>query len=121
MPTITCERTRINQVFSNLITNAIKFIGEREDKTIHIGYKEQKTRHLFFVKDNGIGIDQKDRQKIFRVFYRCDHKNAGHGMGLSLAKKIITKHEGKIWLESKLGLGSIFYFTIKKYGKIKQN
>lgn len=121
MPTITCERTRINQVFSNLITNAVKFIGEKENKTIHIGYKEQRNHHLFFVKDNGIGIDQKDHQKIFRVFYRCDTKASGHGMGLSLAKKIITKHEGKIWLESKIGSGSVFYFTIKKYDKVKQD
>ncbi|RMD94793.1 MAG: HAMP domain-containing protein [Calditrichaeota bacterium] len=115
MPVVVCERMRINQVFANLITNAIKFIGKGDNKFIKIGYRDKGDYHLFYVKDNGIGIDPKDHKKIFRVFYRGDTRVSGHGMGLSLAKKIIMKHEGKIWLESVPGKGSTFYFTIKKY------
>lgn len=114
MPTVVCEQARINQVLSNLITNAIKFIGDQPNKKIHVGYEAQKDLHLFFVRDNGVGIDAKDHKKIFRVFYRGDTKVSGHGMGLALAKKIITKHGGHIWLESELGKGTTFYFTIKK-------
>lgn len=115
LPTILCERARINQVLTNLITNAIKFMGEEGEQQIHIGYRDEGEHHLFWVRDTGLGIDPKDHKRIFRVFYRGDTVVAGHGMGLALAKKIVLKHQGRIWLESTPGRGSTFYFTLKKY------
>ncbi|MFQ5709138.1 MAG: ATP-binding protein [bacterium] len=114
MPTVVCEKARINQVFTNLITNAIKFIGDKPQKKIRVGYQDAGDYHQFLVEDNGVGINPKDHKKIFRVFYRGDTRISGHGMGLALAKKIVMKHEGRIWLESEAGKGSKFYFTIKK-------
>ncbi len=112
--TIDCNKTRIQQVFNNLVGNAIKFCDK--PPIIEIGYKERNNAHEFFVKDNGIGISQNYHRKIFNIFQRLNgsEKYEGMGMGLTIVEKIIELHNGKIWLESAPGNGATFYFTIAK-------
>ncbi|RKY62576.1 MAG: hypothetical protein DRP95_01270 [Candidatus Latescibacterota bacterium] len=117
LPVVYCEGSRIKELFSNLISNAIKYIGEdNPSPKIEIGYRDNGDYHLFFVRDNGIGIDEKDQEKIFRIFTRLGEGQAeGHGMGLAFVKKIVQRHGGRIWVESEKGKGSTFYFTISKH------
>jgi PAS domain S-box-containing protein len=112
--TINCNKTRIQQVFNNLVGNAIKFCDK--PPIIEIGYKERSDTHEFFVKDNGIGISQNYHRKIFNIFQRLNDSEEyeGTGIGLTIVKKIIELHNGKIWLESASGKGATFYFTIGK-------
>jgi PAS domain S-box-containing protein len=112
-PEVMADDIQLSQVFQNLISNAIKFRGE-DDPKIHIGLIRESEQWLFSVKDNGIGIDSKHKDRIFEVFKRL-HKRRdypGTGIGLSICKKIIERHGGNIWVESELGYGSVFYFTL---------
>lgn len=118
MPTINADSTQLTQLFQNLINNAIKFRKE-ENPNIHISVKQTNGKKnnrewIFSVKDNGIGIDNKDFNKIFKPFSRLHsrEKYPGTGIGLLICKKIVERHGGRIWLESKLGEGTTFYFTI---------
>lgn len=110
-----CEPDQIGMVFYNLITNAIKF-NTTETPRIEIGYEDRTEEMLFFVKDNGIGIDKRYETKVFEIFKRLHRREdyEGTGIGLALCKKIIARHGGKIWFESDLNEGTIFYFTISK-------
>ena len=113
LPKVMADDTQLSQVFQNLISNAIKFRGEDNPK-IHIAAVREINQWLFSVQDNGIGIDPKHKDRIFEVFKRL-HKRRdypGTGIGLSICKKIIERHGGNIWVESELGNGSVFYFTI---------
>jgi len=113
LPVVMADDIQLTQVFQNLISNAIKFRGE-DDPKIHIGVVRKSDQWLFSVKDNGIGIDSKHKDRIFEVFKRL-HKRRdypGTGIGLSICKKIVERHSGDIWVESELGLGSVFYFTL---------
>ena len=112
LPVISCNGTKIEAVFQNLITNAIKY-NQSEEKIIEIGYKAENP-FVFYVKDNGIGIEKDKQEMIFQMFKRLNANNNsdGYGVGLSMIKKIIEKHQGKIWLESQPGEGSCFFFTL---------
>ena len=113
LPTIDCDPIQMHQLLQNLITNAIKFHGE-EPPQIHISAKQLENEWLFSVTDNGIGIDPRHQEQIFSIFKRLHTRQEyeGTGIGLSICKRIIEKHGGQIWVESKLGKGSTFYFTI---------
>jgi len=117
LPVVYCEGSRIKEVFSNLISNAIMYIGEdNPSPRIEIGYRDEGDHHLFFVRDNGIGISKEDQEKIFRIFTRLgEARPEGHGMGLAFVKKIVERHGGRIWVESEKGKGSTFYFTVSKH------
>lgn len=108
------DRDRVKTVFINLIDNAAKFIGDQEEPVIEIGFKKTKGKYnLFYVKDNGIGIDTDNHEKVFQEFHRLnDIETEGTGIGLAIVKKIIENHNCKIWLDSKAGVGSTFYFTL---------
>ncbi|MFA5500984.1 MAG: PocR ligand-binding domain-containing protein, partial [Candidatus Omnitrophota bacterium] len=114
LPVSLCNETTFVQLFQNLITNAIKFRKESEQPRIHIGAKMHNDEWLFSVRDNGIGIDDKYKDKIFMIFQRLHgrDKYPGTGIGLSICKKIVEGYGGRIWMESKVGDGSVFYFTI---------
>jgi len=116
MPTIKCDRTRIVQIFANLISNANKFMGEdNEDPTIEVGYDDQGACHTFYVRDNGIGIDEEYHEKIFQIFQRLDDiETEGTGVGLAIVKKIVESFGGRIWLDSAKGKGTTMYFTLPK-------
>jgi signal transduction histidine kinase len=122
LPTVSCEKARLRQVFQNLIDNAIKYMGDGEIRQIHIGCHVGANEAEFYVQDTGIGIDPEDINKVFFIFRRGKNtvsKNVpGKGVGLASVKSIIETYNGSIWVESELGRGSTFRFTINdKYMK----
>ncbi len=113
LPIIKGDKTKLHQLFQNLISNAIKF-SDKPEGHIQIDVVEQSTKFQFSVQDNGIGIDEKFHEKIFKIFHSLKKDKASSGIGLSIVKKIVNLHEGEIWLESTPGKGSTFFFTLKK-------
>jgi PAS domain S-box-containing protein len=115
MPEIYADERRISQLFSNILSNAFKYKHPARKLRINIGYVDEPDYHHFIIEDNGIGIDQKISGKIFDVFFRGNADNVdGTGVGLSIAKKIVENHGGRIWAESEPGVGSKFHFTLAK-------
>ena len=116
------DKIRLDEVFNNLITNAIKYSPDKGGK-IYIDAKEDKERFTISIKDTGLGMDSEQIELVFDEFYKVDdsrHELDSSGLGLTITKKIIEKHGGKIWVESEgTGKGSTFYFTLKK-SKIKK-
>jgi PAS domain S-box-containing protein len=113
LPTIAADPTQLVQVFQNLIANAIKFCGKKQPQ-IHVSAIRNAHEWVFSIRDNGIGIASRHVDKIFVIFQRL-HKRSeydGTGMGLAIVKKIIERHGGKVWVDSEVGEGSTFYFTI---------
>ena len=105
----TGERSRLLQILQNLVDNAVKFIGATPQPQVEIGRRDG----VFFVRDNGLGIDKKDHEKIFDLFDRLDPKSEGTGVGLTLVRRVVEVHGGKLWVESEgLGHGSTFCFTL---------
>jgi signal transduction histidine kinase len=105
---------RIGEVFQNLISNAAKY-NDNPRKTVEIGRDDSKRNPVYYVRDNGIGIPEQHRENVFRIFKRLHEHNkygGGMGAGLTIVKKIIERHGGRIWLESVPGEGTIFYFTL---------
>ena len=121
LPDIYAEKKRFIQVMENLLTNAVKYIGkENPCPRIDIGVQDRDGQNVFFVRDNGIGIEEIYFEKIFQVFQRLPSaKKAGEGTGIGLAivKRIIEHHGGSVWVTSKPGEGSTFFFTIKDKNK----
>ena len=115
MPKIHFGETELFLILKNLIENGIKY-NTSNQPTLHIGYKEEDSMHHFSVQDNGIGVDKGFEQKIFNMFFRLHNKQEfeGTGLGLAICKRIMDKVNGKIWLESKEGVGSTFHFSIPK-------
>ncbi len=118
LPVIECEKTRIIQVFENLLSNAIKYMDKATGK-IAIACVEENGFWKFSAADNGPGIEEKYFEKIFQVFQTLSthDENRSSGIGLSTVKKIVEMYGGKIWLESKIGEGSIFFFTLPRQKK----
>ena len=105
----------MTQLFQNLIGNAIKYRSS-EPPQIHISATNEDNNWLFSIKDNGLGIDPKYTDNVFKIFRRL-HSNSeyeGTGVGLAITKRIIERHNGQIWVESEPGNGSTFYFTLPK-------
>ena len=115
LPVIIADKSQMAQILQNLISNAIKFRG-KSSINIHVSGENQPDEWIFSVKDNGIGIDPKYFERIFIIFQRLHKRDEyeGTGIGLAVSKKIIQRHRGKIWVESELGKGSTFYFSIPK-------
>ena len=115
LPQVFYSEKRLYQIFYNLLSNAAKFRSENKTPRVEIGYQENKDDYTFFVRDNGIGIEQEYHDKIFEVFSQLkDTESEGTGMGLSIVKKTVEANQGKVWVESQKGVGSTFYFTIPK-------
>ena len=116
LPTVFADESQLFRVFQNLIENAIKFKKENEDPKIHISaYFDQKNKeNVFSVSDNGIGIEEQYFDRIFTLFQRLHTREeyGGTGIGLSISKRIIESHGGRMWVESEYGAGSTFYFTL---------
>ena len=106
-------RNRLYQVLYNLVENAIKYTDQTKDATVEIGCVLGDTEHLFRVKDSGPGIPPEHQSKVFQIFYTLEPEEvSGTGIGLSIARKIIQSHGGRIWVESEPGEGATFYFTL---------
>lgn len=112
LPIIYGDKVRLIEALQNLIDNAAKFMGEQTKPKIEIGAKQENHQNIFFVKDNGIGIDKAYHEKVFELFHKLNANAVGTGIGLALVKRIIEVHGGKIWVESELGKGATFYFTL---------
>lgn len=116
LPVVSGDPTRLLEVFQNLIDNAIKFMGGREDPRIEVGVREVEEEEIIFVQDNGIGIDPRFHDKVFGLFECLDDRRAtdrGTGVGLALVKRIVEVHGGRVWVESEgVGKGSTFCFTL---------
>ena len=115
LPVLSVQRVWLRQLFMNLINNALKF-NEAQTPKIEVLYQERDNDHLFRVRDNGIGIEEKYLERIFDLFERAptEKKYDGTGAGLAICKKIVEQLGGKIWVESAPGKGSTFFFTISK-------
>ena len=115
LPTINADEFQLVQLFQNLIGNALKFKGT-ETPRVHISVNEQADTWTFGVKDNGIGIDGEYFDRIFMVFQRLHSRTdyPGTGIGLAICKKVVDRHGGRLWIESGVGSGSTFWFTVPK-------
>lgn len=115
LPTISGDEVQLIQLFQNLIANALKFHGQ-EPPQVHISARQQDGEWVFAVRDNGIGMAPEQQERIFAIFQRLHHRSEypGTGVGLAICKKIVERHGGKIWVESEVGRGSTFYFTVKE-------
>lgn len=123
LPVVCCDREKIHQVFENIIGNAIKYIGAEPHPEITVECDEElregKRFHRFAVRDNGIGIAPENHQRIFQKFERIrpNGDEEGTGLGLAIVKRIVESHGGRVWVESELGKGATFYFTLPVNGK----
>jgi len=114
LPTIWCEPTQLTRVFINLIANALKFTATVSMPSIEIGCNMFEHDYEFYVKDNGTGIAAEHQGKVFDLFFTRDGADGGKstGIGLTIVKRIIERHHGRVWVESEPGVGTIFKFTL---------
>ena len=120
LPEVFADQVQLTRLFQNLIANSIRYHGS-EPPRIHISTETRDGEYVFAVRDNGIGIDPEYKEQIFVIFQRLQGREVpGIGLGLAVAKKIVERHGGRIWLESEPGKGATFYFTIPIKGGNKQ-
>jgi signal transduction histidine kinase len=117
LATVYGDKPRLIEVLQNLIDNAAKYMGNQPDPRVEIGQcGEDGGKPIFYIQDNGIGIARQHYEQIFGLFNKLDATSEGTGVGLALVKRIIEVHGGRIWVESKIGKGSTFYFTLAPSG-----
>ena len=115
LPTVHGDRQRLTEVLQNLLDNAAKYMGDQTDPRIEIGQQgEEGDKPIFYIKDNGIGIAPEFHERIFGLFNKLDAQSDGTGIGLALVKRIVEIHGGRIWVESEVGKGATFYFTLPR-------
>jgi PAS domain S-box-containing protein len=116
LPNALADSTTIKQVWVNLISNALKYSRQQEHAKIEIGFSDNEKEITYFIKDNGAGFDMKYYEKLFGVFQRLHSTKdfEGTGVGLAIVQRIIVRHGGRIWAESKVKEGTTFYFTLNK-------
>jgi signal transduction histidine kinase len=116
LPSLTASESDMSQLFQNLIANAIKFRRENVISEVEIGYVDRKNNHIITIKDNGIGIKKEHQTKVFTIFQRLNGRDKydGSGIGLATCRKIVENLDGKIWLLSNEGEGTIFYIAVPK-------
>ena len=112
LPDVEVDRHRLVEAIQNLIGNASKFMSGQPNPEIRIGVRKKNGEHIFFISDNGMGIEPAYHERIFGLFNKLDAKTDGTGIGLALVKRIIEFHGGKVWVESELGNGATFCFTL---------
>jgi signal transduction histidine kinase len=114
LPAVHVDKPHLIMALQNLIDNAAKYMGDQKNPRIEIGTGGKENNQLiFFVRDNGMGINPEYYEKIFGLFNKLDIRSEGTGVGLALVKRIIEVNGGRIWVESEIGAGSTFYFTLQ--------
>ncbi|MDF2843977.1 MAG: response regulator receiver sensor signal transduction histidine kinase [Herbinix sp.] len=115
MPEVYADRLLIKQVVYNAVSNAFKYTSKIASTEIKITYSEEKNEHVYRIMDNGVGFSMKNAEKLFTMFYRLHSKKDydGAGTGLAIAKKIIKRHHGRVWVESEVNRGTNFSFTLQ--------
>lgn len=110
------DQVTMRQVWTNFISNAIKYTKTKEEAIIEIGSEDRGNELVYYIKDNGAGFDMKYYDKLFGVFQRLHsfHEFEGTGVGLAIVQRVISKHGGKIWAEAEVNKGATFYFSLKK-------
>ncbi len=117
LPVVYVDRSRLVEVFQNLIGNAVKHMDKQTGSCIEIGVKQENGEEVYYVRDNGIGIEPRYHENVFGLFNKLDQASEGTGIGLAIVKRIIEVHGGRIWIESEgKGKGTAFCFTIAKKG-----
>jgi signal transduction histidine kinase len=116
LPNCICDRALLKQVVVNLLSNALKFTSQRDQALIEIGCDAQPGSNVYFVRDNGAGFEMKNAPELFGVFQRfhSEKEFEGTGVGLSIVKRIIERHGGRIWAEGELNKGATFYFVLSE-------
>jgi PAS domain S-box-containing protein len=116
LPEAHADQNLITQVYVNLISNAVKYSSQKEHPIVDVGSIQENGETVYYVKDNGSGFDMQFYDKLFGVFQRLHdaHEFEGNGVGLSIVKQIILRHDGRIWATSEIDKGATFYFTLKK-------
>ena len=119
LPEIRADRALLKLVWTNLISNAVKYTRWRERAEIKVGWTDKPGEFEFFVRDNGAGFDMRHSDKLFGVFQRLHHADEFEGMGIGLAnvRRIIARHGGRTWAEGKVGEGATFHFALPKSEK----
>ena len=113
LPTVFGDRQRLMEVLQNLVDNAAKFMGDQKEPHIEIGQRgEEDGMPVLYVKDNGLGIPPEHYERVFGLFNKLNPMADGTGIGLAIVKRIIEVHGGRIWVQSEVGMGSTFYFTL---------
>ncbi|MBW1764585.1 MAG: HAMP domain-containing histidine kinase, partial [Deltaproteobacteria bacterium] len=113
LPGCVGDISQINRVFTNLLTNALKFLDKSRPGAIHLSGQSRDDHSVYCVEDNGIGIAAEHYEKIFEIFYQLEpDKRKGDGLGLTIAKRITERHNGRIWVESEVGKGSKFFVIL---------
>lgn len=113
LPNLISDRFRMQQLFQNLISNAVNY-NDKPNGIVEIGVQEEEHQYIFSIKDNGSGIEEENRIKIFQMFQSFNKTDKSTGIGLSIVRRIIENEGGKIWFDSEEGIGTTFYFTIQK-------
>jgi signal transduction histidine kinase len=113
LPPCIGDNAKLNQVFSNLIGNSMKFLDPGKPGIIKVSGHQKNGQYVYCVEDNGIGIDPEYQDRIFEIFHQLEpRKNSGEGLGLAIVHKAVERHNGKVWVESEPGRGSRFYVSL---------
>jgi signal transduction histidine kinase len=118
LPNIVADRTSMEQIIGNLLTNAVTYLDPDRPGEIEIAGERNQNETIFHVQDNGHGIAESDMNKVFELFRRAgNHDAVGEGMGLAYVRTLVRRHGGQIWCQSKLGMGTTFTFTVSDHLK----
>jgi light-regulated signal transduction histidine kinase (bacteriophytochrome) len=123
LPEVAADSTLLVQLLQNLIGNALKFRKPNERPTVTVSATAREREWVFSVGDNGIGLEPQFAERIFVIFKRLHGRDAypGTGIGLAICKKIVERHSGRIWVESELGKGSVFYFSLPRNASARKD
>lgn len=122
LPVVQADRTRLREVLENLLGNAAKFLGDQPRPAVRVGWRKEAGRPVFYVRDNGLGIAPEHRERVFGLFDKLDPGSQGTGIGLTIVKRIVEVHGGRVWVESEgRGTGSTFCFTLGEGKRVTGN